>query len=232
MRLLGSIKKSALPWIVACLSIPAANAAVIPYAHYRMGDSTPACNGGNNLPYDSSGNGRHIANAASGTPAITPTGGPSNDAYYTFNGSNQHFYGTATGWNPPEDNVGVEVWVRASNLSQVDQQIFGTGDNTVGINLGYDANNGRGWIGAVAGLAYVGSVGSANYTAGEWIHPAVVRSAGTTTFHVNGIPNGSSSAVPIDATGNTALRMAVNSGGLSMFSGDIAEARIFTFDPG
>lgn len=216
-------------WLFAA---SAATAAVTPYAHYRMGDGTPATNGGNNLPYDASGNGRHMTNTATGTPVITPTGGPHNDAFYSFNGSNQYFYGTGSTWNPPEDNVGVEAWVRTSNISQVNKNLFGTGDNTKGLNLGYDANGGVGWFGAVANVAFAGSTGTGNYTAGEWIHLAVVRSAGVTTFYANGIPNGNTTAVPNDADENTALHMAVTSGGSSLFAGDIAEARVFTFAPG
>jgi alpha-L-fucosidase len=214
------------------LCLAAAHAAVIPYAHYRMGDSTPATNGGNNLPHDSSGNGWPMINSAGGTPVITSNGGPNHDAYYTFNGSDQFFHGTAAGWNPPEDNVGVEIWVRTSKLSQVNQHVFGTGDNTAGLNLGYDANNGSGWFGSVAGVAFAGSTGAARYRAGDWIHLAVVRSAGTTTFYANGIPGGSTTAVPVDASGIHALHMAVNNGGVSRFAGDLAEARIFTFAPG
>lgn len=201
----------------------------VPYAHYRMGDSTPASNGTGNLPYDASGNGRHMANKAPGTPIITSSGGPNNDAYYTFTGSNQYFFGTTAAWNPPEDNVGVEAWVRTSNLSQVDKHVFGTGDNTKGLNLGF---SGGGWFGAVAGKTGVGSTGAGNYTAGTWIHIAAVRSAGITTFYANGYPMGSSTTVPNDASGTGILHMAVNSGRPSLFTGDIAEARIFTFAAG
>ncbi len=224
--------KLSLPLILPLLAVSVAQAAVTPYAHYRMGDGAPATNGGNNLPNDASGNGRHMANAATGTPAITPNAGPSDDAFYTFSGSGQYFFGTAAAWNPPEDNVGVEAWVRTSNLSQLNKNIFGTGDNTVGLNLGFEANGEVGWFGAVANKAFAGTTGVASYTAGTWIHLAVVRSAGTTTFYANGIANGTTTAIPNDATGTNALHMAVTSGGASAFTGDIAEARIFTFAAG
>ncbi|MGL5019973.1 MAG: alpha-L-fucosidase [Luteolibacter sp.] len=218
-----------LPGMVISGAFSVTASAVTPYVHYRMGDGTPATNGGGNLPYDSSGNGRHMANKAAGTPVITSSGGPTNDAYYTFAGSNQYFFGTTAAWNPPEDNVGVEAWVRTSNLSQMNRHVFGTGDNTKGLNLGFTAG---GWFGAVAGKVGVGSTGSGNYTAGTWIHLAAVRSAGTTTFYANGYPMGSNTTVPNDATGTGILHMAVNSGGSSPFTGDIAEARIFTFAAG
>lgn len=209
-----------------------AHAAITPFAHYRMGDGTPATNGGRNLPYDSSGNGRHMASAAAGTPALTQTGGPTDDAFYTFNGSSHYFFGTVTAWDPPEDNVGVEAWVRTSNLNQVNRNIFGSGDNTVGLNLGFEANGGAGWFGAVANKAFAGNTGTAGYTAGTWIHLAVVRAAGITTFYANGIPYGTTTAVPNNSSGSGALHMAVTSGGSSLFDGDIAETRIFTFAAG
>lgn len=217
-----------LPLLAAAM----AQATVTPYAHYRMGDGDPSTNGGNNLPYDSSGNDRHLANSASGTPAVSASGGPTNDAFYTFTGSNQYFFGTTTSWDPPEDNVGVEAWVRTSNLTQINKNIFGTGDNTKGLNLGFDANGGIGWFGAVASKAFAGNTGVAGYTAGTWIHLAVVRSGGITTFYANGIPSGTTTAVPNNASGTGALHMAVTSGGASAFTGEIAEARIFTFAAG
>jgi alpha-L-fucosidase len=220
-------------FLLGMILVPgASNAAVTPFVHYRMGDGTPGTNGGKNLPYDSSGNGRHMASAASGTPTLTQTGGPNDDAFYTFNGSSHYFFGTVTAWDPPEDNVGVEAWVRTSNLNQVNRNIFGTGDNTVGLNIGFEANGGAGWFGAVANKAFAGNFGTGSYTAGTWIHLAVVRSAGITTFYTNGIPYGTTTAVPNNSAGSGALHMAVTSGGSSLFDGDMAEARIFTFAAG
>lgn len=214
------------------ITAAAAWAVVTPYAHYRMGDGSPSTNGGNNLPFDASGNARHMAGSASGTPAITNRGGPKDDAFYTFNGVNRYFFGTVTPWNPPEDNVGVEAWVRTSNLSQTNRNVFGTGNNTVGLNLGFDANGGIGWFGAVASKAFAGSTGTSGYSAGTWIHIAAVRSAGVTTFYANGVASGTTTAVPNDASGAGVLHMAANSGGALSFEGDIAEARVFTFAAG
>ena len=122
------------------------------------------------------------------------------------------------------------MWVRTSDLTQQNRNVFSTGSNLDGIHIGYDAASG-GWFGAVANVAFVGTVGAENYTAGEWIHLALVRENGTTTFYVNGTPDGTSGAVPHNAT---LTHMAVNAGGLpgGYFGGDIAEARIFIFSPG
>jgi alpha-L-fucosidase len=217
---------------IVAVNITVNSGHVATYAHYRMGDGSPSTNGGRNLPYDASGNGRHMVTAATGTPAISSSGGPNNDAFYTFSGDNQFYTGAAGGWDPPEDNVGVEVWVRTTHVAQLNAHVFGSGNNASGLNIGYDVTGGRGWFGAVAGKEFAGFVGSANYPGNTWIHLAVVRTSGTTTFFVNGNANGTSAAVPNNATGNEALRMAVNSDDSNPFQGAIAEARVFTFEAG
>ena len=87
--------------------------------------------------------------------------------------------------------------------------LFGTGSNITGLNIGYDANGGTGWFGAVGGVAFVGTVGTGNYTADTWIHLAVVRDNGTSTFYVNGVASGTAGNAPNDAT---TPHMAVTSG--------------------
>jgi hypothetical protein len=194
-------------------------------AHYRMGDDGQ---GASNLPLDSTTNGLHFLSPIS-TATITPNGGGfDDDAFYTFNGIDQAYYDI--GLDLPENNIGIEVWVRTFNLAQANQTVISTGSNLDGLQIGYDAASG-GWFGAVANVEFVGAVGAGNYAAGEWIHLALVRDNGTTTFFVNGEPGGTSTAVPNNAT---LTHMAVNAGGLpgNYFGGDIAEARIFTFEPG
>lgn len=195
-------------------------------AWFRMGDDGQ---GISNRPVDSSGNGRDFTNNIN-TATITPTGGGyDGGAFYTFNGTNQGFYDV--GYDAPENNVGIEVWARTSNLVQTDRHLFGTGTNQNGLNIGYDANGGRGWFGAIGGVAFVGSVGAGNYTAGEWIHLAVVRDNGVSTFYINGVASTTTGATPNNAT---EPHIAVKAGAPpnGYFGGDLAEARIFTFTPG
>ena len=213
---------------VASATTNAATPGITVQSWFRMGD---AGQGSNNLPLDASGNARHFTSSTGATSTIiSPNGGGySNDAYYTFNGVNQSYF--ITGYDAPENNVGIEAWVRTSDLAQLNHHVFGTGSNQNGINVGYEASGNLGWFGAVGGVAFAGSVGTANYTAGDWIHLAVVRETGITTFYVNGVASGTSSATPNNAT---APHLAVNAGGApgAYFGGDVAEARIFTFDPG
>jgi len=210
--------------LLVTLMVPAANATITVQAHYEMGDNG---SGSNNLPTDSSGNGRDYQNNINSATITLSGGGYNNDAYYSFDGSTQAYYGT--GYDAPEDNVGIEVWTRTSNLAQVNTHLFGTGSNVTGLNIGYDAAGGTGWFGAVGGIAFVGTVGTANYTSNDWIHLAVVRDNGTSTFYVNGVASGTAGNTPNDA--NTP-HMAVTSGATAYFGGDLAEARIFTFTSG
>ena len=217
------------PSAVVSATTNAAEPGIVVQGWYRMGD---AGQGANNLPTDSSPNARSFTGNINAATVNPNGGGYGNDAYYTFNGVDQAYFGN--GYNAPENNVGVEVWVRSSAVSQSNKHIFGTGSNVNGINIGYDANPGNGsvgWFGAVAGKAYVGSVGTANYTAGQWIHLAVIRNNGVSTFYVNGVASGTSTSVPDNAT---APHLATNAGGFvgGYFGGDVAEARIFTFDAG
>ena len=194
---------------------------------YRMGDDGQ---GANNLPQDSSGNARHfiVKNGASDTSISANGGGYNNDAYYTFDGVDQSYQDI--GYDAPENNVGVEVWVKTSDLAQLNAHIFGTGTNANGLNISYEAAGNRGWSGAVANVDWVGTgVGTANYTANTWIHLALVRDSGTTTFYVNGVASGTSAATPVNAT---QPRMAATFNNGIFFDGSVAEARIFTFDPG
>lgn len=195
-------------------------------AWYRMGDDGQ---GSGNRPLDSTTNARSFTGNV-GNATLSPNGGGyANDAYYTFNGTDQGYFGT--NYDAPENNIGIEVWVRTSDFAQTNHHVFGTGSSQNGINIGYDAGGSRGWFGAVAGQAFIGAVGTANYTTHEWIHLAVVRDAGVATFYVNGVASGSAANVPFDAT---APHFAVNAGGApgGYFGGDVAEARIFSFDPG
>lgn len=214
------------PSDVVSATTNAATPGISVQAWYQLGDNGQ---GTNNRPSDSSSNGRNFTGNVNSATISPNGGGYSNDAFYTFNGVDQGYFGV--GYDAPENNVGIEVWVRTSDLAQTNHHVFGTGSNVNGLNIGYDASGSAGWFGAVAGKTFVGTVGSSNYTSGEWIHLALVRDYGVTTFYVNGVASGTSTVNPFNAT---QPHLAINAGGAvgGYFGGDIAEARIFTFDPG
>jgi alpha-L-fucosidase len=213
--------------IVCCLLGAAmhAMAAVTPQAWYRMGETGT---GAEKKPLDASGNGRDFIYAINGAAvsldAATPA--PGSASAYVFNGANQGFY--ATGYDAPEDNVGLEVWARSGDLAQSDRTIFGTEGKAAGLQLAFDVSNG-GFRAAIAGISWVGT-GYMPASTSEWVHLALVRDTGVATFYVNGVASGSSStAVPANGA---SFHLAVNNGGQEYFKGSIDELRIFTFAPG
>ena len=212
------------PLLVAILVFAATGyAAVTTEAEYLFGDDGV---GVGDRPLDSSGNGWDIINTTGGA-TVSSTGGPLNDAYYSFNGAGG-FWKDA--YDPPENNVGVEAWVRTSNLTQANRGVFGTGSSANGLALIYNSATDS-WSGALGNVAWVGKLGAENYTAGDWIHLALVRDDGAATFYVNGFVVGAgSAAIPVATSG--AIHIGVSDGGYVKYDGDIAYGRIFTFTAG
>jgi hypothetical protein len=225
--------------IVAMFAVASeGRASIITQAFWRLGEAGTV--GTNNRPQDSSGNGRHILNTNSTNMLIST----SVDPRAGFHGSTQSYLdGSAPGgywltsYDPPEDNVGLEMFVKmdnpASNLT-TDRVIMSLGGSTgmtlFASTLASPANT----VGLAAGLAGTSSsalVGSPYVpAAGEWVHLALVRDNGVSTFYVNGLPFGATSAsVP---NNNTGVHFGVNPGGTNGFVGCIDEMRLFTFAPG
>ena len=190
-------------------------------AWYRMGEDGV---GANNRPLDSSGWNYHFQNDTNGSAVQVRSAGaaPGSSNYYVFNGANQGF--SVTGFDAPEDNVGVEAWVQTHDLTQLGRQVFGTGGNTEGLPILYHGGI-QAAMGGVTGLGPIYAPTSTN----EWVHVAVVRDNGTTTFYVNGAARSTSTSTPLNAT---ITRMAMNNDNATFFNGALDEARIFIFTPG
>src|SRR5215471_13721595 len=211
---------------LAGLLVGNAQATVHCEAWYHLGENT--------LPQDASGHGRHFQKTGPGyTYASTDSaGGPLGDSGFTsttsleFGREGQSGF-VDIGYTPPNDNVGIEAWVKPIGPGCIGPLgwVLSTGEYG-GINISVvDQTCLR------AGLVYKNYVGdSVPIDVSRWTHVAVVRDQGVTTFYVNGIARGSTSAVPNPAS-------TVHLGGAaenfrSAFRGLIDEARIFTFAPG
>lgn len=208
----------AATWLI-CFS---ADAEINVVAHYRMGED--GC-GTNNRPRDGS-NLYHFAMDQNGSTVQVSSNShaPGSTSCYIFTAGDQSFYDI--GLDCLEDYVGIELWARTSYFSQNNRNIFGTGGNSAGLNLAYDAVRG-GFGGAIASVAYVGDPYLPSST-NEWVHLALVRDGGVAAFYVNGQQYGTtSSSAPMDGT--TARMGAATSEG---FLGAVDELRIFTFSPG
>jgi autotransporter-associated beta strand protein len=192
---------------------------------YRLGE---AGTGENNRPTDSSGWGHDFLTELDGASVMLSSASPppGSSQYYDFGGTSGF---ADIGWNPPEDDVGVECWVRVGDLTQT-AQIFGSG--TSGLNgLNLQAVPGTGLRAVISTSGFDTTVGTPYLTASaaQWVHVAVVRQSGVTRFYVNGLPAGpSATGGPADATAPFLGR--ANTG--RTFTGAIDEARIFTFAPG
>ena len=212
---------------LALLGAGTANAAVTVFAGYHLGE--PLSLGANNLPLDSVG-GRNFTDsitpggvtigspgAYAGSTAFMDTSSAANSGYYALG----NFSSLAT------NNVAIGVFAKAAAIGANTGTIFGTGDGG-GLDLSLAAN---GWAGSLFNVAWVGPADGApgSFTSNKWVHLALIRADGLTTFYIDGVPQGASLAT---APFNSSPHISVSPGGFSYFDGGIDEARAVTFDSG
>ena len=212
------------------LSFATAHSAVVLYAEYHLGEAGSL--GSNNLPQDSSGNGRNLTSAISGTNASVGTSGvfaPGSTAYLdTSVGTNEGWYSSNLFTSLPTDNFAFGVYASAATLSGATGDIFTVGGSNGSFKLSLASN---GWASSAHNVAWIGGDGgvSGSFAANTWVHLAMIRASGTTTFYINGIPQGSTYAgVPVNDTPH----LSVDPGGATYFDGRIDEARVVTFTSG
>lgn len=126
-------------------------------------------------------------------------------------------------------NYGLQLWVKNAGSVGGTTNIFSVGNPTAdGINLSYGSGSYSGWLGNsdMVGSATVGS-GSIN----GWDHLAIVTAAGTTTFYVNGITQGTFNTYAPTNPG-IGWHGFLTPGGSALYSGLIDEIKVFTFAPG
>lgn len=117
------------------------------------------------------------------------------------------------------DNFALEAWLRP---------MTSTGTQ-VALYQGTAGTNGQGFVQVDdtirARFGGVGDVGQATFTAGEWVHVALVRKAGVSTLYLNGIAAGSSTIVP-NAPSGGAMTFGATPAGSDYFTGDVDEVRV------
>ncbi len=126
------IEKARLRLIVLATLLPAssATAAVTLYAEYHLGETGSL--GTNNLPLDSSGNGRNLTSDISGSAATVGSAGvyaAGSTAYLSTAGAgNEGFYSSGLFTSLPTDNIAFGVFARAaSNSSGTQGDVFTLG---------------------------------------------------------------------------------------------------------
>ncbi len=207
-----------------------ANAAISLFAEYHLGEIGSL--GPTNLPLDSSPALRNFINEISGANASVVTGGTAaagSTAYLsTAGGGNEGWYASNLFTGLATDNFAFGVYAKASSLGSTQGDIFTLGGSNGSFKLSL-ANNG--WAASAHNVAWIGGdegvVGS--FAADAWVHLALIRNSGTTTFFINGVAQGSTfGGAPIHDTAH----VSVNPGGATYFDGGIDEARVVTFDTG
>ena len=230
MQLMKKRLSSTILLLAGLVTMPA-GATIITYAEYHLGE--PGSLGANNRPQDSSGNAHHLITDISGSTATTgavsfhPNAAGSTAYLDTTPAGNQGWYIPSASYATlPTDNFAFGVFARASALHSGD--IFTAGGSSGSFKLSMAVN---GWGASANNVAWISSASgnTGSFTANTWVHLALIRSAGQTTFYINGV----ASSAPYGGTPvNDTPHIAVSPGGATYFSGLIDEARVVTFTPG
>jgi hypothetical protein len=131
------------------------------------------------------------------------------------------------------NNFGLELWVKSGSATGT--QFFannGSGSQGWGI---FQQSDGYKAIYSNTEIFGTDAFGSAiaPVTVGVWTHLALVRDSGISTFYVNGVATGTTSALFSGTNntdgGNTNFTVGAITGGVNAFTGNIDEVRIFTF---
>lgn len=219
---------------ISALTLSPVAASVSLYAEYHLGE--PGSLGTNNIPQDSSGTGKNFTgsqNAATSTTGTSGLSAPGSTACLdSSNAANEgwfagNLYSTAPAL--ATDNFAFGVYASAAaNSSGTQGDVFTIGGNNGAFKLSLSAN---GWGASSHGLAWIGPASgvSGSFTANTWVHLALIRSGGTTTFYINGVAQaGTHGGAPVIDTAH----LSVNPGGNTCFDGRIDEARVVTFSAG
>jgi hypothetical protein len=229
------MKPQALFSICAALALTLAcsNAAIVVVAEFHLGEAGSL--GANNVPLDSASGGspsgsQNISNEISGAAGTVGTSGvyaPGSTAYLDTSGAgNEGWYdGSSTLGSLATDNFGFGIFVRAASLGATQGDVFtlGGGQDSFKLSL-----SGNGWAASSHNRAWIGTDNgiSGSFTANQWVHLALVRTSGTTTFYINGTTQATYGGNPV----HNAMHLSVAPGGSSYFDGHMDEARVVTFD--
>ncbi len=217
----------ALVLLVAAAGCGAVHAVVTTVATYRLGESdTGAVVGGPGANPTVGNPGTALPRFGAPVYAGDVPGVISSTLSMRFNGTDSR-YSVAGVASTATDNFGIEAWVRSATTT------FATANAAIAYN-GNTGNSGWGLFrgGNRYGFLYGGLVlGTGPTITPNWTHLAAVRSAGVTTFYVNGVAAFTNPTAPGTPAGNFMI------GGNPLlatehFDGLIDEVRVFTFAPG
>ena len=182
--------------------------------------------GSQNLPLDTAGGALNFTEATgTGDSQIVSSGvwAPGSTAYLST---------AATGWTAPNllnglatDNFAFGVFVRAPAIESGGRDILSLGGSPGALKLSLGSS---GWTASAHRVSWIGPadgvVGS--FKSQKWVHLAVIRRGGVSTFFLNGVARGTWNGTPVHDTAFLCL----DPGGGASFHGDTDQARIVTFD--
>lgn len=206
-------------------------AAIVVLDYYRFGDDDPGAQEGSlvaNPTVDSVGTSdlsRKGGIYYSSNVPFSTVGGASNAFSASLNGNFMGDFSYGTQLTDAQDNFGIEVFVNAGSISGNAGILYNGKAGSTGFGLRRIGDQYQAILGTNPGTSF----GSAPVSVGEWIHLALVRDNGISTFYVNGVPSGTSTAVPLSGSAPFRIGSTVGSDG---FDGLIDEVRLFTFEPG
>jgi hypothetical protein len=208
-------------------------AAITPVVEFRLGEAGSL--DANNGPVDSALSGtpsgaQSIVNAITGTSgvAVGEAGvlAPGSTKYLdTSNATNSGWYASGP-IGLANDNFAFGVFARADSLAGANQgDVFTLGGDGGSFKLSLAVN---GWAASAHNIAWIGPDGGASgsFSPRTWVHLALVRQSGVTTFYINGVANGSYGGAPTHGS----MHFCVSPGGGQYFDGMADEARVVTFD--
>ncbi|MFD0894280.1 alpha-L-fucosidase [Luteolibacter ambystomatis] len=212
------------------LSQPVLRANVAILADYPLGE--PGSLGTNSRPLDLTGTYSYTGNNYGGTTPVATAGvsAPGSTHYLDTSDTTRQegFWGPVFSV-PGSDNFAMGIYVRAAEDTAATRgSIFTSGpSNQNGVlKITLDGN---GWSASAHNVAWIGTAGGTGFTANTWVHLALIRSGGVTTFYIDGAAQaGTWSGTPVFGQSH----LGVDAGGTNAFDGHLDQARVVTFTAG
>ena len=210
-----------------CALTVSAQAEITVVRHFRLGEADTGATAGGAAGSSSTDTTASENLTVAGAPLYSADVANGNSTLsMAFNGTTQ--YATTGNWHNLTTNFGVEAWVKPTATGGEHYILYNGQSGADG--WGILQNNATGKFGALFGGK--ASFGTGDVVPGVWTHLAIVCTDSVATFYVNGVASGTTTDLPLAATGFIGIGANAVTPAASLFAGKIDELRIFTFAPG